>query len=349
MEVKYYEDKDISHNKNSIFLAGPTPRTDDVQSWRGGALKILEELNFDGVVYVPENRNGKHVEALDITPIINWELERLEKASRIVFWVPRELKDMPAFTTNVEFGYHMKTGKVIYGRPENAPKTRYLDYLYFLNYEKKPFNSLQETLACAVESLALKKSQIFFTSDTHFGSKRHLELSKRPFKNVDEMDRGIIQNWNRQVNINDVVYHLGDFGNFDIIKSLNGKIILILGNYEKDELKEKFDNDFDAYKSFLKEKGFYDVVKDNLTLNILGEDVFLTHEPLNCDINKFNLFGHIHERQFVKRFGLNVGIDCKNFRLFDLDMIKFYKEGIEKFYDNNVFCNSDDLLKKTTK
>jgi hypothetical protein len=34
-----------------------------------------------------------------------WEREGLIKASVIFFWIPRGLPDMPAFTTNVEFGY----------------------------------------------------------------------------------------------------------------------------------------------------------------------------------------------------------------------------------------------------
>ena len=29
--------------------------------------------------------------------------------------------------------------------------------------------------------------------------------------------------------------------------------------------------------------------------------------------NDIHLFGHIHEKQMIKRFGLNVGIDCHNF------------------------------------
>ena len=34
-----------------------------------------------------------------------WDREGLIKASVIFFWIPRGLPDMPAFTTNVEFGY----------------------------------------------------------------------------------------------------------------------------------------------------------------------------------------------------------------------------------------------------
>ena len=46
------------------------------------------------------------------------------------------------------------------------------------------------------------------------------------------MDWKLIENWNKIIHINDTVYHLGDFGSLWPLKYLNGKIILILGNYE---------------------------------------------------------------------------------------------------------------------
>ena len=57
---------------------------------------------------------------------------------------------MPAFTTNVEFWYWLHTGKVVYGRPDNAEKIKYLDWLYKLDYDNKPIHNLQELLQLAV-------------------------------------------------------------------------------------------------------------------------------------------------------------------------------------------------------
>lgn len=143
-----YADQEVIKNKKSIFLGGPTPRNDNVISWRIEACEILKELGFDGVVYVPEYSTNKPRESyLDQ---VTWEREALKEASIISFWVPRELKDMPAFTTNVEFGYWLHTNKVIYGRPDNAPKTKYLDWLYELDYNKKPYNNLKELLKEAI-------------------------------------------------------------------------------------------------------------------------------------------------------------------------------------------------------
>lgn len=43
----------------TIFLAGPTPRDYTVNnSWRTEAIEILKSLNYDGVVYIHEERNN---------------------------------------------------------------------------------------------------------------------------------------------------------------------------------------------------------------------------------------------------------------------------------------------------
>lgn len=139
-----YSDQEVIKNEKSIFLAGPTPRGENVKSWRTEACKILEDLGFDGVVYVPEYSTWKPKE--DYVDQAMWERMALTEATIIVFWIPRSLPDMAGFTTNVEFGYWLHSNKVIYGRPNGAPKTKYLDWLYELDYNKKPYNDLKELL-----------------------------------------------------------------------------------------------------------------------------------------------------------------------------------------------------------
>ncbi len=48
MQIRYYEDKEMLNNKFSIFLAGPTPRSTDVKSWRKEAIEILKKLELRG-------------------------------------------------------------------------------------------------------------------------------------------------------------------------------------------------------------------------------------------------------------------------------------------------------------
>ena len=144
-----YSDQEVIKNQKSIFLAGPTPRGENVISWRTNACEFLEENGFDGVVYVPEYSTWKPKG--DYVDQAQWERDALLNASVIAFWIPRELPDMPAFTTNVEFGYWIHTGKVIYGRTDDARKIRYLDWLYKKDTNKEPYNNLVDLLKDAIE------------------------------------------------------------------------------------------------------------------------------------------------------------------------------------------------------
>lgn len=139
-----YSDQEVIKGEKSIFLAGPTPRGNSIESWRKYACKYLEEIGFDGVVYVPEYSIWKPKE--DYTDQAVWERVALSNATIIAFWIPRQLPDMPAFTTNVEFGYWLHTGKILYGRPDDARKIKYLDWLYETDMNSKPYNSLEELL-----------------------------------------------------------------------------------------------------------------------------------------------------------------------------------------------------------
>lgn len=131
----------------SIFLAGPTPRNPETPSWRPEALRLLEELGFTGNVYVPESENW--LPHNDYDGQIHWEWEALNMSTVVVFWIPRDLVNMPAFTTNVEFGYLVSSGKLILGYPKGASKMNYLDKLA-TKHNVSVFSTLHETLNQAV-------------------------------------------------------------------------------------------------------------------------------------------------------------------------------------------------------
>lgn len=81
-------------------------------------------------------------------------------------------------------------------------------------------------------------NKIFFTSDTHFGHANIIKFCKRPFLNVDDMNEALVENWNKVVPEDGIVFHLGDFAfggsNVwnEITPRLNGQIHLILGNHK---------------------------------------------------------------------------------------------------------------------
>lgn len=150
-------DEELEHDiprqvirSGAIFLVGPTPRDENTPSWRPEAIDILSHLGFGGVVYVPE-RDSWQCDYLDQ---VEWEHQALDISAMcgcIAAWVPRDLKTMPAFTTNVEFGRYVDCGGFAYGRPDGAPKTRYLDWLYQEATGCRAVNSLEALMKRAIK------------------------------------------------------------------------------------------------------------------------------------------------------------------------------------------------------
>lgn len=115
----------------------------------------------------------------------------------------------------------------------------------------------------------------FFTSDTHFGHANIIRFCNRPFKNVEEMDEALIENWNQVVSEDDTVFHLGDFafgGSSvwnSIIPRLNGHINLIIGNHDRKNLRQ-------GYMSY------FDMVVPQLQIEIEDNSIYLNHYPFLC-------------------------------------------------------------------
>lgn len=75
----------------------------------------------------------------------------------------------------------------------------------------------------------------FFTSDTHFGDHRTINISRRPFASTADMDAAMIRRWNSVVTSQDEVWHLGDVARRPddvaaLLARLNGTKHLLCGN-----------------------------------------------------------------------------------------------------------------------
>ena len=129
--------------------------------------------------------------------------------------------------------------------------------------------------------------KFFAIADLHFGHANIIKYCNRPFEDTNEMDRVLIKNWNETVSNNDTVLVLGDvgFGSKEyiasLIKQLNGKKILIMGNHDN------------WSEQTYRDMGFHTVSR----FPILWNDFYLlSHAPLILSETTpyFNLYGHVH-------------------------------------------------------
>ena len=137
---------------HSVFLAGPTPRDKSVPSWRPDMIKLLREKGYDGDILIPEKR-GNYLD-YEYETHTKWEVDHLNAADFILFWVPRQIPDMPAFTTNIEFGEFMHSGKIILGYPEGAEKMRYLQVRADM-HNIPVVKTMEEMVECLLKQIGL--------------------------------------------------------------------------------------------------------------------------------------------------------------------------------------------------
>lgn len=203
-------------------------------------------------------------------------------------------------------------------------------------------------------------SKVFLTSDTHFGHSNIIGYSMRPFFRVGVKDSEIqvaqenrnfrsivdvslhdemlIKNWNAVVSNGDFVYHLGDFsfGNQEhYLKKLNGRIIFIRGNHDKEI--EKLKHLFYCY---------YEEAPVNRGISIDGEKYVLCHYPMwswNCSFHgRIHFFGHVHsspiKRFYCARNSYDVGVDNNEYKPIRLE------EAVEKAKSNPLSINISQYL-----
>ncbi len=160
-------------------------------------------------------------------------------------------------------------------------------------------------------------SEIFFTSDHHFGHENIIRFCNRPFSDAREMNQEMIKRWNEKVRPKDIVYHLGDFALTHkekleaILDQLNGKIHLIAGNHEGAamQLKSRF--------SWVKE--YYELkVKDSDCSNGV-QRIILFHYAMRTwrgqSRGNWHLYGHSHANlpDWEDQYCFDIGVDAHDF------------------------------------
>ncbi len=180
-------------------------------------------------------------------------------------------------------------------------------HLFFHGLPEKPSGT------AAVAGTFPRIMAIFFTSDTHFGDHRVLNIHKRPFSSVAEMDALLVERWNGNVGPGDEIWHLGDFARTgpmaeDLLPALNGIKHLVCGN-----------NDPPATRSA---SGWASVV-DYAELDLDGRRLVLCHYPFRSwngqGRGAINLHGHSHGRLKPLPRQHDVGVDARDWRPVRLD------------------------------
>ena len=182
----------------------------------------------------------------------------------------------------------------------------------------------------------------YYIADTHFGHENVLKFDNRPFENVNEMDKVMIEQWNAVVGKNDDVYIIGDFcyrakkGALWYLKQLNGRKHLIQGNHDEYLLSDEA-----VMKEFVSvDKMRY--VKDG------SYSIVLCHFPIaewnRYYRNSWHIYGHIHN----KKTGCYKFLENEERALNAGCMINYYTPvTIEKLIaNNNVFKENRDYLWK---
>lgn len=160
---------------------------------------------------------------------------------------------------------------------------------------------------------------IWFTSDTHFGHRRILELSSRPFPDIETMNAALIQEWNARVSDVDEAFHLGDFGfgtmpeMSAVFNQLKGHKHLVLGNHDRAPVKRQ------AWESV----EHYQTVRH---FNKVQHTFELFHFPMeswwHAESGALHVHGHVHGGvvpRIPHRF--DVGVDPCSFHPVSADFL----------------------------
>lgn len=129
MQVIYAQEAIPNQIEKSIFLAGPSLRPgQEGVSWRVKALQILELLEYDGTVFVPEARTG-NFEDFNWETQVQWETRCLRISDNIVFYINRNIDSgLLGLTTNDEWGYWKDSGKCVLITELDADKVTYQEW-----------------------------------------------------------------------------------------------------------------------------------------------------------------------------------------------------------------------------
>ena len=145
---------------------------------------------------------------------------------------------------------------------------------------------------------------VWFTSDLHLGHNKSFLYEPRGFKNIQEHDKAIIENWNKMIRPDDKVYVLGDLmlndneAGIEKIKQLKGQIYVVRGNHDSEVRVNLYNNCDNIIK-----------VTEGQFLRYGKYHFYLSHYPTLCSnfdgdkplkARMVSLCGHSHSQNAFK-------------------------------------------------
>lgn len=163
----------------------------------------------------------------------------------------------------------------------------------------------------------------FFTSDSHFFHRNIIKFCDRPYKDLDEMHIGMINEWNSVVTPADVVYHLGDFAFSDsvykienILVRLNGIKHLVPGNHDTERNRSQI-------WAELAWRGHLEIMPLLVEKKIEDQQVTLCHYPIESwNRHSLHIHGHTHGTSRLVHNRLDVGVDNVGFKPLTLQQVQ---------------------------
>jgi len=160
---------------------------------------------------------------------------------------------------------------------------------------------------------------IFFTADQHFGhggkDGKHgiIEYCKRPFNDIDEMNKSLIERWNSVVQPDDIVFVLGDFAfrhPEGYKEKLNGTVRLMDGSHDS------YDEGIKLIT--IKQKRYFPNHPEY-------KDIVLCHYALRVweksHYGNWHLFAHSHGMLEPWGKSFDVGVDCWNYYPISIEQV----------------------------
>jgi calcineurin-like phosphoesterase family protein len=174
----------------------------------------------------------------------------------------------------------------------------------------------------------------WFSSDEHFGHKNILQLSNRPFADLEEMHRELKRRWNERVAPRDRVMIVGDFSFMQssstrkVLQDLNGTKVLIQGNHDKEKNIPR-----DCFETIVTRAQY---ALPNGHKAILCHYPYLSGEQADAERNNYKvryaerrpkdqgqwlIHGHVHGSWKVNGRMINVGVDVWDYYPVSIDQI----------------------------